>query len=177
MSEADSAFEHGNAAVEQGDLARAERAYAEPTRADTRPRRPSSGCSWSIAGRAPALEAYRRADERGNGLGAFRLGLLLAGGEDWQGANDAWARADERGSDQPGLDIDALLRSQGRPTADAAPAAARHAFANPVLVGAVTVLAVLVAVFLAYNANQGLPFVPTRELKVGYCGWFECGGG
>jgi virulence factor Mce-like protein len=39
-------------------------------------------------------------------------------------------------------------------------------FTNPVLVGAVTVLVALVAVFLAYNANQGLPFVPTRELKV-----------
>jgi len=38
--------------------------------------------------------------------------------------------------------------------------------ANPVLVGAVTVLVVVVAVFLAYNANNGLPFVPTRELKV-----------
>ncbi|MHB8658348.1 MAG: MlaD family protein [Solirubrobacteraceae bacterium] len=34
------------------------------------------------------------------------------------------------------------------------------------LVGAVTVLVVMVAVFLAYNANAGLPFVPTRELKV-----------
>jgi virulence factor Mce-like protein len=42
----------------------------------------------------------------------------------------------------------------------------QSAFANPVLVGAVTVLTVIVAVFLAYNANQGLPFVPTRELKV-----------
>ena len=40
------------------------------------------------------------------------------------------------------------------------------AFANPVLIGAVTVLVLLVAVFLAYNANEGLPFVPTRELKV-----------
>jgi phospholipid/cholesterol/gamma-HCH transport system substrate-binding protein len=40
------------------------------------------------------------------------------------------------------------------------------AFANPVLIGAVTVLAMLVAVFLAYNANQGLPFVPTRTLNV-----------
>src|SRR6202035_2960001 len=39
-------------------------------------------------------------------------------------------------------------------------------FANPVLVGAVTVLAVMVAVFLAYNANAGLPFVPTKQLKV-----------
>ncbi len=40
------------------------------------------------------------------------------------------------------------------------------AFANPVLIGAVTVLVAIVAVFLAYNANTGLPFVPTRELRV-----------
>ena len=38
--------------------------------------------------------------------------------------------------------------------------------ASPVLVGAVTVLVVVVAVFLAYNANSGLPFVPTTQLKV-----------
>jgi len=38
--------------------------------------------------------------------------------------------------------------------------------ASPVLVGAVTTLVVVVAVFLAYGANNGLPFVPTRELKV-----------
>ena len=36
---------------------------------------------------------------------------------------------------------------------------------NPVLVGAVTTLIVVVAVFLAYNANNGLPFVPTQQLK------------
>ena len=36
---------------------------------------------------------------------------------------------------------------------------------NPVLVGAVTVLVIIVAVFLAYNANQGLPFVSTYDLK------------
>jgi virulence factor Mce-like protein len=42
----------------------------------------------------------------------------------------------------------------------------QSAFSNPVLIGAVTVLVALVAMFLAYNANQGLPFVPTRELKV-----------
>jgi virulence factor Mce-like protein len=36
---------------------------------------------------------------------------------------------------------------------------------NPVLIGAATVLVVLVAVFLAYNANRGLPFVPTYELE------------
>jgi virulence factor Mce-like protein len=38
--------------------------------------------------------------------------------------------------------------------------------AGPVLVGAVTVLVVVVAVFLAYNANSGLPFVPTTTLRV-----------
>ena len=37
---------------------------------------------------------------------------------------------------------------------------------NPVLVGGVTILVVIVAVFLSYNANQGLPFVPTTQLKV-----------
>ena len=37
--------------------------------------------------------------------------------------------------------------------------------ANPVLVGAVTTLVAVVAVFLAYNANKGLPFVPTTQLK------------
>lgn len=38
--------------------------------------------------------------------------------------------------------------------------------ANPVLIGAATTLVVLVAVFLAYNANNGLPFVPTYALDV-----------
>jgi len=36
---------------------------------------------------------------------------------------------------------------------------------SPVLVGAVTVLVVIVAVFLAYNANNGLPFVSTYNLR------------
>ena len=37
--------------------------------------------------------------------------------------------------------------------------------ASPVLVGAVTLLITIVAVFIAYNANSGLPFVPTYDLK------------
>ena len=37
--------------------------------------------------------------------------------------------------------------------------------ANPVLIGAATVLVIIVAVFLAYNANNGLPFVPTYQLE------------
>ena len=42
----------------------------------------------------------------------------------------------------------------------------RGVLTNPVLIGAVTLLVAIVAVFLAYNANNGLPFVPTRELKI-----------
>src|SRR5436190_21246825 len=38
--------------------------------------------------------------------------------------------------------------------------------ANPVLIGAATTLVVIVAVFLAYNANNGLPSVPTYDVKV-----------
>src|SRR3954470_13278927 len=37
---------------------------------------------------------------------------------------------------------------------------------SPVLIGALTTLVVIVAVFLAYNANQALPFVPTYDLSV-----------
>jgi ABC-type transporter Mla subunit MlaD len=38
--------------------------------------------------------------------------------------------------------------------------------ANPVLIGGVAVLVTIVAVFLSYNANHGLPFVPTYSIKV-----------
>ena len=37
--------------------------------------------------------------------------------------------------------------------------------ANPVLIGAATTLVVIVAVFLAYNANSGLPFIPTYDIQ------------
>ncbi|MEA2457542.1 MAG: phospholipid/cholesterol/gamma-HCH transport system substrate-binding protein [Thermoleophilaceae bacterium] len=36
---------------------------------------------------------------------------------------------------------------------------------SPVLVGALTTLVVIVAVFLSYNANKGLPFVPTYDVS------------
>ncbi len=41
----------------------------------------------------------------------------------------------------------------------------RSIAANPTLIGAATVLVIVVAVFLAYNANSGLPFVPAYSLK------------
>jgi virulence factor Mce-like protein len=37
---------------------------------------------------------------------------------------------------------------------------------SPLLIGGITTLIVVVAVFLSYNANNGLPFVPTYNLKV-----------
>ena len=37
---------------------------------------------------------------------------------------------------------------------------------SPLLIGAVTTLIIVVAVFLSYNANNGLPFVPTYNIKV-----------
>ncbi|MCW3028462.1 MAG: Mammalian cell entry related domain protein [Solirubrobacterales bacterium] len=37
---------------------------------------------------------------------------------------------------------------------------------NPLLIGAITTLIAVVAVFLSYNANNGLPFVPTYNIKV-----------
>ena len=37
---------------------------------------------------------------------------------------------------------------------------------NPILIGAVTCLITVIAVFLSYNANAGLPFVPTYDVSV-----------
>ncbi|HLI32926.1 MAG TPA: MlaD family protein [Solirubrobacteraceae bacterium] len=37
--------------------------------------------------------------------------------------------------------------------------------ANPFLIGAITTLVIVVAVYLSYNANNGLPFVPAYNLK------------
>ena len=37
---------------------------------------------------------------------------------------------------------------------------------SPLLIGAVTTLIAVVAVFISYNANNGLPFVPTYDIKV-----------
>ena len=37
--------------------------------------------------------------------------------------------------------------------------------ASPTIVGAITTLTVVVAVFLAYNANSGLPFAPVYRIS------------
>jgi virulence factor Mce-like protein len=44
------------------------------------------------------------------------------------------------------------------------PRAQTELFGNPILIGAVTVLVAAVGLLLAYNANNGLPFVPTYDI-------------
>ncbi|MFL5832342.1 MAG: MlaD family protein [Solirubrobacteraceae bacterium] len=173
--EAQSAFARAGELVAAGDTQAAEEQYR---RADElgHPSAPAYvGMLLETRGdTAGAEEAYRRADERGDGFGAFRLGMLLSNRGDWADASEAWGRAEERGSEPPGPTPAEFLRPRPRTDGDsqaaapgaAAPGGSSSPFANPVLIGAITVLAVVVAVFLAYNANSGLPFVPTRELKV-----------
>jgi virulence factor Mce-like protein len=43
---------------------------------------------------------------------------------------------------------------------------AAEIWGNPILVGAITILVVSVAVYLSYIAENGLPFVPTYDIKV-----------
>jgi virulence factor Mce-like protein len=162
------AFERGNELAKRGDLNGAGEAYREADEAGHPTAAAYAGVFDEAHGDPQAAEAaYRRADERGDGFGAFRLGLLLSRLGDWDGAREAWDRAGERGQAQPPFDPVALVRHQTEEPAIAPPAEiSRSAFANPVLIGAVTVLIAVIAVFLAYNANTGLPFVPTRQLKV-----------
>jgi tetratricopeptide (TPR) repeat protein len=166
--DAQAAFEEGERLAGNGDLEGAEAAYRRADEAG----HPTAAAYAAVFDEArgatdEAAEAYRRADERGDGFGAFRLGLLLSRAGDWEGARSAWARADERGQEQPPFDPVAVVRRQTEPATSGPPGVIpRSAFASPVLIGAVTVLILIIAVFLAYNANTGLPFVPTRQLKV-----------
>jgi hypothetical protein len=110
-----------------------------------------------------ARAAYARADKRGDGLGAFRLGLLLAAGGDWESARAAWARAEQRGPADVPPELEARLFPDTRAPAGGSGVAP---IASPIMIGAVTVLLAVIAVFLAYIANTGLPFVPSTQLRV-----------
>ncbi len=162
------AFEAATRLADHGELSDAERAYQQ---ADEAGHPAAAACLGLLCERrgdlSGAAAAYQRADERGDGYGAFRLGLLLSGAGDWDGAKAAWARAEERGNDPAAVRLRDQLFGRAAEAEEARPVASeRSALASPVLVGAVTVLVALVAVFLSYNANAGLPFVPTKELRV-----------
>ncbi|MGH2926654.1 MAG: MlaD family protein [Solirubrobacteraceae bacterium] len=61
-----------------------------------------------------------------------------------------------------------MSAARNRPTRDGRSGRRRGSGlgSNPVLIGALTVLVTIVAVTLAYNATNGLPFVPTYKLHV-----------
>src|SRR5579884_2475922 len=164
--DARAAFERGNRLAEQGQLEEAERAYREADEAGNPTAAAYVGLFAQSRGAiADAQDAYRRADERGDGLGPLRLGLLQARAGNWDEAEALFNRADERGHEEPPFDVEALLGYR-RDAAREQSGSHQPAWANPVLIGAITVLITIVAVFLAYSANRGLPFVPTKELKV-----------
>jgi hypothetical protein len=43
---------------------------------------------------------------------------------------------------------------------------AGEVFNNPILIGTITILVIVVAVYLSYIAENGLPFVTTYSIKV-----------
>jgi virulence factor Mce-like protein len=161
------AFEDGNRQAEQGALKEAEEAYRRAAGEGHATAAAYAGVFAESHGDPEQAETlYRQADEGGDGFGSFRLGMLLSRTNRWDAAREAWERADERGQERPPFDAAAVLGETTSEPAVAGAGEGRSAFANPVLLGAVTVLVAIVGVFLAYNANTGLPFVPTRELKV-----------
>src|SRR3954454_16801802 len=111
--------------------------------------------------------------------GAERAACPGAGADD-HAAAALRAAVDAQAAARPGAQAarPAARAQRARPAARAHRGAARlparlmtrrpqqSVMANPVLVGATTLLVAIVAVFLAYQANEGLPFVPTRDLTV-----------
>ena len=160
----------GDALAAAGDLAGAEAAYARADELGDPLGAAHHGLLLEHRHELQAAEAaFRRADKRGDRLGAFRYGMRLAARGDWKRARQAWERVDARDDQpRPEFDLAELLAAMDRPELGGplAEELRPNPVKNPVLVGAVTVLAVLIAVSLAYSANLGLPFVPTRELKV-----------
>jgi len=164
-------FERGLDAARRGELSEAETSFAQADESGHPAAASALGLIAEVRGDLEgARKAYERADERGDRLGAVRLGLLVAGGGDWDRAREIWRRAEEREHTPGGEQLEAALLGRGAAgSGEALMASAGRPpspFTQPVLVGAVTVLVVLVCVFLAYISNLGLPFVPTRELKV-----------
>ena len=112
------------------------------------------GCSARSSSRGPGVRLDVRHDDDPR---------LHSAGHRLRGARRArrrrpprqFRRAYERGQGPPQLPP-AIVTRRGR----------QDPFRNPILIGAITILIVVVAVYLAYNANNGLPFVPTYNLDV-----------
>jgi ABC-type transporter Mla subunit MlaD len=161
------AFEEGNRLAREGQYDRAEECYLKAAEQGHPTGAAYAGVfAESHRDREQAEQLYRQADEAGDGFGAFRLGLALSLRGEWDAASEAWERAEERGHERPPFNPAALAAGGEERPARSGAESTRSAFANPVLLGAVTVLVLLIGIFLAYNSNSGFPFVPTRQLKV-----------
>ena len=136
---------------------------------------------WLGLAAVPPGRARTTAPDRHGGLGAHDSGLRQlveqlktsprpdpTPGPWAASASSAAPSADRASSRRPGQPDPATPQLPARAmstTRQSKRTSRPSALANPVLVGAVTVLVIMVAMFLAYNAKEGLPFVPT-ELKV-----------
>ncbi|HEY1521978.1 MAG TPA: hypothetical protein VGF70_03120 [Solirubrobacteraceae bacterium] len=161
------AFEEGNRLASDGQFDRAEECYLRAAEQGHPTGAAYAGVFADSHGKhEQAEQLYGQADEAGDGFGAFRLGMVLSLRGEWEAASQAWQRAEERGQEQPPFNPAELAASGHEQPAHSPAESTRSAFANPVLLGAVTVLVLLIGIFLAYNSNSGFPFVPTRELKV-----------
>ncbi|MHB8689946.1 MAG: MlaD family protein [Solirubrobacteraceae bacterium] len=165
----DTDYELGNRLAGQSDLSGAEEAFR---RADERGH-PAAATSVGMFAEArgdiaAARAAYERADQRGDRLGATRLGLLVAGDGDWEQAQTIWRRSERReASPAETRELDArLFGGEQKAVAARPPEHIRSPLTSPVLVGTLTVLIAVIGMVLAFSSNRGLPFVPTRELKV-----------
>jgi virulence factor Mce-like protein len=160
-------FEAGLAASRTGDLQAAESAFK---RADAAGNPSAAACLGLIlesrGDLAGAEAAYQRAASREDWFGAFRLGQLYAGRDDWDGAQRIWIQSEGYVRTDGPYELDELLLGDRVAEAGKTPGPSTPALLSPVLIGAITVLIALVATFLGYNANVGLPFVPVRTLHV-----------
>ena len=167
----DGAAEHyrrGNELAARGRLREAEEAYRLADAAGHGAAATNLGLLAAHRGDIEtALAAYRRAAERGDPEGMFRLGLHEAQRGDWEAAQRLWERSERAPGREREFDLAAALNAAQMPAATGRERPDRASpFTSPVLIGAVTVLVAVIAMFLAYTANTGLPFVPTRVLRV-----------
>jgi Flp pilus assembly protein TadD len=120
----DAAFNLGVLLYEAGDLEGAQRAWrravqrgnkrAEANLEFLHQRRREQETAERPEGATDPVEvALRRADDRGDAKGAFNLGVLLHGRQDFAGAAAAYGRAEQRGDPDAAFNLGVLLYEAG----------------------------------------------------------------
>ncbi len=108
-----------NGYLELGDTATAEATAREGEKADIAAASTMLGMILDQQGDTDGgLESYRRADAAGHGVGSFNLGIELKNRGELEAAEQALARAEERGADNAADARRALRRELGLDSAD-----------------------------------------------------------